>query len=73
MPLELSEHDQPKINPIAAISAASMMMEMLGEEAIAKNIENAMIKVMGQMKSMSAGKMGMSTSDVGDKIAKFCL
>jgi len=60
------------INPIAAIAAASMMMEILGENDIAKNIENSMIEVMKTMKSMSAGNMGMSTTEVGDKIAKLC-
>lgn len=63
---------QNKINPIAAISAAMMMMEFLGENEIAKNIENSMIKVMQEMKSMNAGNMGMTTTEVGDKIAKYC-
>ena len=63
---------QNKINPIAAISAAMMMMEFLGEDEIAKNIENSMIKVMQEMKSMNAGAMGMTTTEVGDKIAKNC-
>jgi 3-isopropylmalate dehydrogenase len=60
------------INPIAAIFAAGMMMETLGEEKIAKDIEIATSKVMQEMKSMNAGKMGMSTTEVGDKIAKYC-
>jgi 3-isopropylmalate dehydrogenase len=61
-----------KINPIAAISAATMMMECLGEDEVAKNIEDAMIKVMQGMKSMNAGHMGMTTTEVGDEIAKNC-
>lgn len=61
-----------KINPIAAISAGMMMMEFFGENQIAKNIENSMIKVMQDMKSMSAGNMGMTTTEVGDKIAENC-
>ncbi len=61
-----------KINPIAAISAGMMMMEFLGEDKIAKNIENAIIKVIQSMKSMSAGNMGMTTIEVGDKIAENC-
>ena len=61
-----------KINPIAAIAAGAMMMEMIGEEEVAKDIENAMIKVMSEMKSMSAGKMGLTTTEVGDRIANIC-
>ena len=63
---------QNKINPIAAIAAASMMMEVLGEDEVAKNIEDSMVKVMKEMKSMNAGLMGMTTTDVGDRIAKAC-
>ena len=57
------------INPLAAIGAASMMMEHLGEKQIGKDIEDAMKKVIPKLKSMSAGKMGYSTSEVGDMIA----
>ncbi|OHD08398.1 MAG: 3-isopropylmalate dehydrogenase [Spirochaetes bacterium GWC1_27_15] len=60
------------INPIAAILAGSMMMEVLGETKIAEEIEKSVRDVVKQMKSMSAGKMGMSTTDVGDKVAKLC-
>ena len=63
---------QNKINPVAAIAAAGMMMEILGEDEVAKNIENSMITVMKTMKSMSAGQMGMTTSEVGDAVAKLC-
>jgi len=57
------------INPLAAIGAASMMMEHLGEKQMGKDIEDAMKKVIPKLKSMSAGKMGYSTSEVGDMIA----
>jgi len=63
---------QNTINPIAAILAGGMMMETLGETEIAKDIENGVKQVVKEMKSMSAGKMGMSTTEVGDKVAKFC-
>jgi len=58
------------INPLAAIGAAMMMLDTLGEEQAAKTVETAMVEVMQQMKSMSAGKMGFSTTEVGDMVAK---
>ena len=58
------------INPMAAIGAAQMMLDILGEEKAAKDVEAAMVGVMQQMKSMSAGKMGYSTTEVGDMVAK---
>jgi len=58
------------INPMAAIGAAQMMLDILGEEKAAKDVESAMVGVMQKMKSMSAGKMGYSTTEVGDMVAK---
>lgn len=58
------------INPMAAIGAAQMMLDILGEEKAAKDVETGMVSVMQQMKSMSAGKMGYSTTEVGDLVAK---
>ena len=58
------------INPLAAIGAAMMMLETLGEEQAAITVETAIIGVMQQMKSMSAGKMGFSTTEIGDMVAK---
>lgn len=61
------------ICPLATISAGGMMLETLGEEKAAKTIEKAIMKATGEgyIKSLEAGKMGMSTSEVGDLIAKF--
>ena len=60
------------INPIAAVAAGQMMLSVLGEEAAAKLVEDAIQKVVSQdMKSMSAGRMGLSTSQIGDKIAGY--
>jgi len=56
------------INPLACIAAASMMLNQLGEEQYAKDIENGIIKTAQKLESLSAGKMGMSTSDVGDAV-----
>lgn len=62
---------QNVINPLAAISAAGMMLDFLGESKASKDIENAMVKALesGKIKSMSAGKMGMGTTEVGDLVA----
>lgn len=60
---------QNVINPIAAISAAQMMLEILGEEEASEDLENAIIKVIGKMKSQAVGKMGFSTSEIGDMVA----
>ncbi len=56
------------INPLAAIGAVAMMLEELGEEAAAKSVENAVMKVTTQLKSMAAGKMGYGTTEVGDLV-----
>ena len=59
------------INPIAAIGAMKMLLESLGEYQAAKRIEKAIMIVTGtKMKSMSAGKMGYSTSQVGDLVCE---
>ncbi len=59
------------INPIATINAGAMMLETIGESKAAKDIDNAVVKALesGKIKSMSAGKMGMGTTEVGDLIA----
>ncbi|MFH1398192.1 MAG: 3-isopropylmalate dehydrogenase [Candidatus Omnitrophota bacterium] len=59
------------INPLAAICAAAMLLENLGEVKAAKAIEDAVIKVVsGKLMSLSAGKMGYSTAEVGDLVVK---
>jgi 3-isopropylmalate dehydrogenase len=60
---------QNVINPIAAIAAVGMMLEVLGQERAARRVEAAIQVVTGtKMKSMSAGKMGFSTTQVGDLV-----
>ncbi len=61
------------INPLAAIGAAGMLLEYsLGQKEAAAAIERAMMKVTNEkMKSMAAGKMGMTTTEVGDAVAQF--
>ncbi|NQT30509.1 MAG: 3-isopropylmalate dehydrogenase [Candidatus Saganbacteria bacterium] len=58
------------INPLAAIAALQMLLEQLGENKAAKDIDRAIRHTCTKMKSMSAGKMGMSTTEVGDCVAK---
>lgn len=59
------------INPIAAIAAAGMMCEFLGQSKAARRIESAIMSVTGgKLKSMSAGKMGYTTSQVGDLVCE---
>jgi 3-isopropylmalate dehydrogenase len=58
------------INPLAAICAGAMMLETLGEDKAAEAIETAVKEVTGtKIKSLSAGKMGYSTTEVGDLVA----
>jgi len=59
------------INPLAAICAAGMMLENLGETKAGKAVEEAVIKVARtKLKSLAAGKMGYSTQEVGDLVVE---
>lgn len=61
---------QGVINPLAAICAASMMLQTLGEDTAADAIEQAVMYVTGEkLKSLAAGSMGFTTSEVGDLVA----
>jgi 3-isopropylmalate dehydrogenase len=58
------------INPLAAICAGQMMLETLGEDKAAKRIDAVVRDVCAnKLKSLAAGKMGYSTTEVGDLIA----
>lgn len=60
---------QNVINPIAAIGAAAMLLEQTGHEASGQSILKAIQVVTGtKMKSQAAGKMGYSTTEVGDLV-----
>jgi 3-isopropylmalate dehydrogenase len=62
------------VSPLAAISACQMMLEKLGEEKAGRAIEAAIMKVVKQnVKSLSAGKMGYSTSEVGDLVVQYII
>jgi 3-isopropylmalate dehydrogenase len=59
--------------PLAAILTAALMMEHLGETKVAQRIEEAVTKALqtGKIRSLEAGKMGLSTQEVGDLVASF--
>ncbi|MCJ7539950.1 MAG: 3-isopropylmalate dehydrogenase [Desulfobacterales bacterium] len=60
------------INPIAAISAAQIMLETLGETMAASLIEESVIRVLrDDLKDVAAGKMGYSTQEVGDLVISY--
>ncbi|MBL7068452.1 MAG: 3-isopropylmalate dehydrogenase [Candidatus Omnitrophica bacterium] len=60
------------INPLAAICALEMLLEHIGEEKAASMIERSVIRVTSEkLKSLSAGKMGCTTQEVGDLVAEF--
>jgi len=60
------------INPLAGICALSMMLEDLGEIQAAKAVEDSVIQVARtKLKSLAAGKMGYTTSEVGDLVVQF--
>ncbi|OQA23229.1 MAG: Homoisocitrate dehydrogenase [Actinobacteria bacterium ADurb.Bin346] len=56
------------INPLAAIEAGRMMLKHLGEADAAKSIEKAVAFACTKIKSLSAGRMGYSTTEVGDLV-----
>jgi 3-isopropylmalate dehydrogenase len=60
------------VNPIAAILAAQLMLDTLGETDAAQMIEKAVMKVLAHdLKGVAAGQMGYSTSEVGDLVVEF--
>ena len=60
------------INPVAAIAAAQLMMETLGESRAARLIEGGVMKVLrDDIRDVGAGRMGLSTSEVGDRVAEY--
>jgi 3-isopropylmalate dehydrogenase len=62
------------INPLAAIGAMQMLLETIGEQEAADRVDRAIARVTStKMKSMAAGRMGYSTSEVGDMVAQFAI
>ena len=59
------------INPLAAICAMAMLLNQLGESKAAKLIEDSVKQVVRtKLKDLAAGKMGYSTTEVGDLVVK---
>ena len=62
---------QNVINPLAAVCAGAMMLDELGETEAAKDIEKSVADVTAnKLKSLAAGRMGYSTTEVGDLVAE---
>jgi len=62
---------QNVINPLAAICAGAMMLDTLGETAAAADIEASVADITAnKLKSLAAGRMGYSTTEVGDMVAE---
>ncbi|HEY5529584.1 MAG TPA: 3-isopropylmalate dehydrogenase [Thermoleophilia bacterium] len=59
------------INPLAAIGAAQMMLEHLGQSEAASRIDRGIALAVSKMRSMVAGEMGMTTTEVGDLVAEY--
>ncbi len=59
------------INPIAAIMAAQMLLDYIGEKKAAALVEQAVMATILKMESMNAGKMGHSTKEVGDLVKTY--
>ena len=57
------------INPMAAILAGAMLLDELGEAKAAAAVEAAVAATTPKMASQAAGRMGYSTSQVGDLVA----
>jgi 3-isopropylmalate dehydrogenase len=58
------------INPVAAIGAAALMLDTLGQTAAAARIDAGIRLAVSKMRSMRAGEMGYSTTEVGDLVAE---
>ena len=62
---------QNVINPIAAIASCQMMLAQLGESQAADSVERAVVEVVSnKMVTMDAGKMGHSTTEIGDLVVQ---
>ena len=62
------------INPLAAILAAGMMLEFIGQEESGRLIEQSVQRALkNDIKSLDAGKMGMGTKELGDLITRYIL
>ena len=54
------------INPLAAVGALAMLLQNSGYKKAGDRVEDAIKRVTPKLESMTAGRMGYSTSEVGD-------
>lgn len=57
------------INPMATILAGAMLLEEIGEKRAAAAVEATVAGITPKMKSQAAGRMGFSTTQIGDMVA----
>ncbi len=65
-----SETGKGTINPLAAIGALEMLLRQLGETQAAERVDRGIRAATSQMKSMRAGEMGFTTSEIGDLVVE---
>jgi len=65
-----SETGKGTINPLAAIGALEMLLRQLGESEAADRVDGGIRAATQQMKSMRAGEMGFTTTEVGDLVVE---
>jgi 3-isopropylmalate dehydrogenase len=58
------------INPLAAVGAVEMLLRQIGEVAAAARVDRGIRAATSRMKSMRAGEMGFTTSEVGDLVVE---
>jgi 3-isopropylmalate dehydrogenase len=60
------------INPLAAIGAMAMLLDTLGQAEAGRQVEEGIKRVVAKdLKSMDAGRMGYTTQEAGDLVAKY--
>ncbi len=58
------------INPLAAIGAVQLLLDTLGEEEAAVAVEKGIVETVQKVDDLGAGRMGYSTTEVGDMVAQ---
>ncbi len=57
-------------NPVAAVLSVAMLLGHLGEAEAAMAVESAAVSVLPELGAMAGPGMGMSTDEIGDRIAE---
>jgi 3-isopropylmalate dehydrogenase len=61
---------QNVINPLAAIGALAMLLQNSGQRPAGDRVEAAIRKTTPRLESMASGRMGYSTTEVGDLVCQ---